>query len=123
MPLADVETGAHDQWLFLDSFLDISRTYLQSTERISALNMALILDAVSDGAGVADTLAGAATVAEVQEIATAMDVTMIDRALAYSLGVQEITTETQTKVVCLLQKNLRIPALPGANPMLAAPAC
>jgi hypothetical protein len=104
MPLADVEARTHDQWPFLDSFLDISRTYLQSTERISALNVALILDAVSDGVDVADTLVGAATAAEVQEIATALDVTMIDRALAYSLGVQEITTETHTQVVCLLQK-------------------
>jgi hypothetical protein len=123
MPLADVEADSPDHWMFLNSFLDISKTYLQSTERISALNLALVLDAVSDGVGVADTLASAASAAEIQEIATAMDVTIIDRALAYSIGMQEITTETQTEVVCLIQKSLQIPALLGANPMLAAQAC
>jgi phasin family protein len=122
MPLADIETDSHDQWMFMSSFLDISRTYLQSAERISALNVALILDAVNDGVGVADTLASAASAAEIQEIATAMDVTMIDRALAYSIGMQEVTTETQTEVVSLIHKSFQIPALLGTNTMLTAEA-
>lgn len=123
MPPADAEADSHDQWMFLRSFLDISQTYLQSTERISALNLTLMLDAVNDGVGVVDTLASASSAAEIQEIATAMDVTIIDRALAYSVGMQEITTETQAEVVCLIQKSFQIPAMLGADTGVVAQAC
>ena len=114
MKLDDFQSGALDQRTFLDSFLDISRAYLQSSERISALNMAAIRETVNDAAALAGSLAGATSVEEVQEIASAMDVSLIDRALAYSLDVQQAATNAQLEVCNLLQQNLQNPLGMGA---------
>ena len=107
MKLDDFQSGALDQRTLLDSFLDISRAYLQSTERISALSMAAIRETVNDAAALAGSLAGATSVEEVREIKSALDVSMIDRALAYSLDMQEAATDTQLEVCNLVQQNLQ----------------
>lgn len=98
MTLANIDDNGLAQQSVLDSFLAISRLYLQGAERLSALNAAALRGMVADGATAMKALMGATSAAEGMEIQASMSNAMVGKVVAYTRGLHELAAETQEEM-------------------------
>ena len=86
----------------VDSLLSVANTALASAERIATLNLEATRSAIEESAANAKALMGAKDVQEALKIQAELAKPNVDKAVAYSKSVYEISTETQeqfTKMV------------------------
>ena len=86
----------------VDSLLSVANTALASAERIATLNLEATRSAIEESASNAKALMGAKDVQEALKIQAELAKPNVDKAVAYSKSVYEISTETQeqfTKMV------------------------
>ena len=86
----------------VDSLLSVANTALASAERIATLNLEATRSAIEESAANAKALMGAKDVQEALKIQAELAKPNVDKAVAYSKSVYQISTETQeqfTKMV------------------------
>lgn len=88
----------------VDSLLAVANTALASAERIAELNLSTVRSAVEDSAASAKAVIGARDAQEAMAIQIQLAQPAIERAVAYSRSVYEITAQTQAELSQLLQE-------------------
>ena len=86
----------------VDSLLSVANTALASAERIATLNLEATRSAIEESAANAKALMGAKDVQEALKIQAELAKPNVDKAVAYSKSVYEISTETQEQFTKLV---------------------
>ncbi len=110
MPKTPTESMSLAHQATLDSFLGISRLYLQSMERLTSLNLSTLRSAVSDSTAASDSLAEGDQAGQMQQIQAALCQNLLGKTLEYIRGVQQIAAETQNEFQQLLLTQAQQPA-------------
>lgn len=87
----------------VDSLLAVANTALASAERIAALNLETARSTLADSVSGAKALTGASNVQEAASIQAALAKPAVEKAVAYSKSVYEITTEAQEALASMVQ--------------------
>lgn len=87
----------------VDSLLSVANTALASAERIATLNLDTARSVIEDTAANAKALMGAKDVKEALSIQAALAQPNVDKAMAYSKSVYEISTETQEELTKMVE--------------------
>ncbi|MBU3697441.1 phasin family protein [Dechloromonas sp.] len=87
----------------VDSLLSVANTALASAERIANLNLETARAAFEDSAANTKALLGAKDVQEALSIQASLAQPNIDKAVAYSRSVAEISTQTQEELAKLVE--------------------
>ncbi len=82
----------------VDSLLAVANTALASAERIAALNLNTARSVLEDGVSGAKALLGAKDVQEALAIQAALTQPNVEKAVAYSRSVYEISAQTQEEL-------------------------
>ena len=99
MDFASFDGIAQAQQTALQAILRVSKAYLVSTERLTALNLSTFRRAMTDSAAVATKIASAGSMEEVQRLQNALATDMTTRLSDYGRSVQEIASDTQSEMV------------------------
>ena len=87
----------------VDAFVGLASTQFAAFERLTALSFNAGKSAFEDSIGLTRSLMGAKDVQEVVNLNAAAAQPSIDKALAYSRGVYEVSTQTQGEVTKLVE--------------------
>lgn len=87
----------------VDSLLSVANTALASAERIAALNLNTARSALEDGVSNAKALLGAKDVQEAIAIQTTLAQPGVEKAVAYSRSVYEISAQAQEELSKLVE--------------------
>ncbi len=87
----------------IDSLLSVANTALASAERIATLNLDTARSVMEDSVSNAKALMGAKDPQEALSIQAALAQPSVEKAVAYSRSVMEISTETQEQVVKMVE--------------------
>ncbi|AWI81477.1 hypothetical protein CEW87_20170 [Parazoarcus communis] len=101
MNISVVESITQAQGAAIESILMVSKVYLDSTERLTQLNMDVLRDSVNDGTAAFCALTGVTAGASIKDAQSEIVVPMFERAMAYARNVQELASETQDQVAQL----------------------
>lgn len=87
----------------VDSLLSVANTALASAERIAALNLNTARAVLEDTVSGAKSVLGAKDPKEALSIQASLSKPNVDKAVAYSKSVYEISTETQEELAKMVQ--------------------
>lgn len=88
----------------VDSLLAVANAALASAERIAELNLIAARSVVEDSAASAKAVIGAKDAQEAMAIQAQLALPAIERAVAYSRSVYEVTVQAQAEMSSLLQE-------------------
>jgi phasin family protein len=87
----------------VDSLLSVANTALASAERIASLNLETARSVLEDSVSNAKALMGAKDPQEAMSIQASLTQPSIEKAVAYSKSVYEISTETQEQLAKMVE--------------------
>jgi phasin family protein len=87
----------------VDSLLSVANTALASAERIATLNLDTTRSVIEESASNAKALMGAKDVQEAMKIQAELAKPNVDKAVAYSKSVYEISAQTQEQLTKMLE--------------------
>jgi len=87
----------------VDSLLSVANTALASAERIASLNLETARSVLEDSVSNAKALMGAKDPQEALSIQASLAQPSVEKAVAYSKSVYEISTETQEQLVKMVE--------------------
>ncbi len=112
MKTSVVESITQAQSSAIESMLMASKIYLDSTERLTQLNMEALRDSVNEGTAALCALTGVTKGVSIKDAQSEIVSPMFERALAYARNVQALTADTQDQVAQLA--NARVAELKKA---------
>ncbi len=92
--------------LQIDSLLSLANAAIASAERLAALNLNTSRSLLEDNLNTAKALLGAKDQKELAELQASMAQPAVEKAVAYSRAVYEISTETQGEVSKLVESQV-----------------
>jgi phasin family protein len=87
----------------VDSLLTVANTALASAERIAALNLNTARSVIEDGVANAKALMGAKDVQELVSVQSTLTQPNVEKAVAYSRSVYEISAQTQEELAKVVE--------------------
>jgi phasin family protein len=85
----------------IESMLEVSKVYLNSTGRLTQLNMDALRDSVNEGTATFCALTGLSAGVAIKEARSEAISPAFERAMTYAREVQELAADTQEQVVGL----------------------